>query len=211
MILTELKSILTSYDYSELEKRKENIYEAKDQLERRKISVIKDWNTFKNQVSIKLPDKPYDKDHILLVDCSDAYDFTPIKIDEVYVTDSSSYIRYFTALFVETIKKDKMGIEIKTIQYLWKNEYPEAVEFIDYLQNPSTILPFKGNLTKVFLPVPHINGGQDYIFMADYKLEKDPINKILYPTKIYPNDPCPCGSRKKYKKCCKKIIKYSIT
>ena len=23
-------------------------------------------------------------------------------------------------------------------------------------------------------------------------------------TKIYPNDPCPCGSGKKYKKCCGK-------
>lgn len=22
-------------------------------------------------------------------------------------------------------------------------------------------------------------------------------------TKVYPNDPCPCGSKKKYKKCCK--------
>ena len=25
---------------------------------------------------------------------------------------------------------------------------------------------------------------------------------IVKPAKIYPNDPCPCGSGKKYKKCC---------
>jgi len=25
---------------------------------------------------------------------------------------------------------------------------------------------------------------------------------IVKETKIYPNDPCPCGSGKKYKKCC---------
>lgn len=25
---------------------------------------------------------------------------------------------------------------------------------------------------------------------------------VLKPKKIYPNDPCPCGSGKKYKKCC---------
>jgi uncharacterized protein YecA (UPF0149 family) len=25
---------------------------------------------------------------------------------------------------------------------------------------------------------------------------------ITKPKKVYPNDPCPCGSGKKYKKCC---------
>ena len=25
---------------------------------------------------------------------------------------------------------------------------------------------------------------------------------VIKPAKIYPNDPCPCGSGKKYKKCC---------
>ncbi len=29
--------------------------------------------------------------------------------------------------------------------------------------------------------------------------------QILNPKKIYPNDPCPCGSGKKYKKCCAKL------
>ena len=27
---------------------------------------------------------------------------------------------------------------------------------------------------------------------------------VTAPKKIYPNDPCPCGSGKKYKKCCGK-------
>ena len=27
-------------------------------------------------------------------------------------------------------------------------------------------------------------------------------NRFLYGAKIYPNEPCPCGSGKKYKKCC---------
>ncbi len=37
------------------------------------------------------------------------------------------------------------------------------------------------------------------------------LNKLLAPTKVnetkkvYPNDPCPCGSGKKYKKCCGQI------
>ena len=27
-------------------------------------------------------------------------------------------------------------------------------------------------------------------------------NCLLYTSKVYPNDPCPCGSGKKYKQCC---------
>ena len=30
--------------------------------------------------------------------------------------------------------------------------------------------------------------------------KKDPVRKME--KKVYPNDPCPCGSGKKYKKCC---------
>lgn len=33
-------------------------------------------------------------------------------------------------------------------------------------------------------------------------LEQKKSGTIVKDTKIYPNDPCPCGSGKKYKKCC---------
>lgn len=38
---------------------------------------------------------------------------------------------------------------------------------------------------------------------ALYKEQKTSTT-IVKPEKIYPNDPCPCGSGKKYKKCCGK-------
>ena len=31
---------------------------------------------------------------------------------------------------------------------------------------------------------------------------KEKIGAIVIEKKVYPNDPCPCGSGKKYKKCC---------
>ena len=34
--------------------------------------------------------------------------------------------------------------------------------------------------------------------------EQKSSTTILKPDKVYPNDPCPCGSGKKYKKCCGK-------
>ena len=38
------------------------------------------------------------------------------------------------------------------------------------------------------------------------QLLSDPFRQkpVTVPSKIYPNDPCPCGSGKKYKKCCGK-------
>ena len=38
---------------------------------------------------------------------------------------------------------------------------------------------------------------------ALYKEQKSSTT-IVKPDKVYPNDPCPCGSGKKYKKCCGK-------
>lgn len=40
---------------------------------------------------------------------------------------------------------------------------------------------------------------------ALYKEQKSSTT-IVKPDKIYPNDPCPCGSGKKYKKCCGKNV-----
>ena len=34
---------------------------------------------------------------------------------------------------------------------------------------------------------------------CDWEEKEQPIHKA---SKVYPNDPCPCGSGKKYKKCC---------
>ena len=38
---------------------------------------------------------------------------------------------------------------------------------------------------------------------ALYKEQKSSTT-VVKPDKVYPNDPCPCGSGKKYKKCCGK-------
>ena len=36
-----------------------------------------------------------------------------------------------------------------------------------------------------------------------YRIQK-PSTTVVKEAKVYPNDPCPCGSGKKYKKCCGK-------
>ena len=82
--------------------------------------------------------------------------------------------------------------------------------------DPVTVHPFSEYMEKQFIPVPVMDEADCAIFCEDYILTEDPIratvlkeeknvNQTVNRTlkKIYPNDPCPCGSGKKYKKCCK--------
>lgn len=215
LILTELKAVMTSYDLNDLEKRKENVKEAIQQLNRRKESVRYDWDKFKELVSIELPENPYDDDHIILVACTDTYDYTPLKYSNVFITDDSSYLKYFTNPYVDVIEKHPKLATIQNVKSIWKKGYPDAEEFMEYLMNPVTILPFVDTIKKTYIPVPVMDEEDCAIFCEEYLLMEDPIktsvlaarkeeNVVRKQKKIYPNDPCPCGSGRKYKKCCYK-------
>lgn len=53
--------------------------------------------------------------------------------------------------------------------------------------------------------LPHYGGSwEDKLYFNDQGFDYERQEPIVKPPKIYPNDPCPCGSGKKYKKCCGK-------
>lgn len=216
LILTELKAVMTSYDLNDLEERKKNIKYAIEQLHRRAESVKYDWEKFKGLVSIELPEQPFDPKHIVLIACTDAYDYTPLKYEDVFITDDSSYLKYFTNPYVDTIEAKQGETTIQNLKSIWKNGYPDAEEFMEYLMNPVTIQPFSNYIEKKFVPIPVMDKEDYAIFCEDYMLTEDPIKESILSgkrdeeqtfvrtaKKVYPNDPCPCGSGKKYKRCCK--------
>ena len=168
LILTELKAVMTSYDLNDLEKRKENVKEAIQQLNRRKESVRYDWDKFKELVSIELPENPYDDDHIILVACTDTYDYTPLKYSNVFITDDSSYLKYFTNPYVDVIEKHPKSATIQNVKSIWKKGYPDAEEFMEYLMNPVTILPFVDTIKKTYIPVPVMDEEDCAIFCEEY-------------------------------------------
>lgn len=216
LILTELKTVMTSYDLNDLEKRKKNIKEAIEQLQRRAESVKYDWEKIKELASIELPEQPFDQDHIILIACTDAYDYTPLKYENVFITDDSIYLKYFTNPYIDAIEVKPRNTTIRNVKSIWEKGYPDAKEFMKYLMNPVTIQSFADYMEKQFIPVPVMDEKDCAIYCENYRLTEDPIRaavldgkkdveqrdcKIM--KKIYPNDPCPCGSGKKYKKCCK--------
>ena len=91
-------------------------------------------------------------------------------------------------------------------------EYKKIAEFIKKLENKSKILLLKDQLLKTYKRLqPYFYDGQFYEQYPEEKilamgsvihkgLESKPYTRST--KKIGRNDPCPCGSGKKYKHCC---------
>lgn len=179
LILTELKAIMASYDVSELNKRKQNIKEAVDQLNRRAESVKYDWGKIKEQVSIDLPDQPFDRDHIILVVCADSFDYTPLKYGDVFVTDDSTYLKYFTSPYVDFAGETETGAVLKNLQHLWEHGYPDAKEFMSYLEKPAVIRPYSELIKKQIFASPVFDSNDCAILCEDYVLVELPFQEIM--------------------------------
>lgn len=175
VILTELKAIMSSYDLYDLEVRKNNIREAIKQLYRREDSLLFDWEKIRALVSIKLPEHPIDRDHIVLVACTDSYDYTPLKSGKVFITDDSTYLKYFTNPYVHMVKAGKKQLDIESITSLWAKGYPEAQEFMEYLMKPITTHNFSDCINKQKVPAVVMDEQDFALFYDDYILVKDPI------------------------------------
>ena len=175
ILLTELKSVMSSYDLADLETRKKNIKDAIKQLERRAESLKYDWDIIRSMVSINLPENPIDQDHIILVACTDSYDYTPLREGNVFITDESTYLKYFTNPNVQIIKTEKKVASILTIKELWTKGYPDAEEFMAYLLDPVTIHPLADYITKKIIPGIMMDEHDFLLVYEDYSLSQDPI------------------------------------
>ena len=147
------------------------------------------------------------KDKIIKLVCTNIYDFTTLVIDGIMVTDESTLLKYFTDPVVEIYAKESKKTTLLNAEFLWKNGKPSVSEFIAYLRKPATIGEITECLEDEIKPIPAFK--EDYLMaFEDVCLDRDPfretINKKRKREKIYPNDLCPCGSGKKYKKCCGK-------
>ncbi len=210
LLLFEFKSVLIPYDESEVLKREEVIKEGVDQIKRRCKVIQHDWNKIRENVNIPLPEKPYSDSKIIKLVCTNIYDFTTLTIDGIMVTDESTLLKYFTNPFVTIYSTGYKSPEVLGTKFLWKNGKPSVSEFMDYLKKPVTIGRISECLKNEIKTVPPFK--DDYfVAFEDAYLTKDPFREeidqilpIIKGKKTYPNDPCPCGSGKKYKKCCGK-------
>lgn len=113
--------------------------------------------------------------------------FNEHEIDETYFAFFTSYIFNPTDYQISLIKTlyDKGYIDLTV-----NGDFDELFEIIETEKKDVTIFEIQDDLLKY------------------YNYEKDSLNPpfvfkpITHEPKIQRNDPCPCGSGKKYKKCC---------
>ena len=175
IILTELKAIMSSYDLNDLERRKNNIKEAIEQLHRRAESLKYDWDTVRSMVSIDLPETPIDPEHLILIVCTDSYDYTPLREGNIFITDDSTYLKNFTNPHVSIIKAEENTLEVRIVKELWAKGYPDAEEFMAYLLDPVTIHPISDYLTKKDIPCLAMDKHDFLLVYEDYALSQDPV------------------------------------
>ena len=210
LLLFEFKSVLIPYDESEVLKREGVIKEGVEQIKRRCEIVKYDWDKIRENVNISLPEKTYPEDRIIKLVCTNVYDFTTLVIDGIMITDESTLLKYFTDPFVAIYSKESRMTEVLSAEFLWKDGKPSVSEFVAYLKKPVTIGQITECLEDEIKTIPAFE--DDYLIaFEDVCLSKDPFREtinqkrqIIKGKKIYPNDPCSCGSGKKYKKCCGK-------
>lgn len=204
LVIMEFKSLLIPYDDKELCDRRKTIYEGVQQVLRRAEICKKDWDKIRRLSSIDLPEKPYEDDKIIKVVCTDIYDFTSLVIKDVIITDDSTLLRYMTNPVIKKIQIGSNKKSIESVDILWKMGRPTAQEFIKQLERPNTVIHFLDSLEEKQMPIVYYKD-ENCIVFKNWYLKEDPFFKMATQKKggkIYPNDRCPCGSGKKYKKCC---------
>lgn len=210
LLVFEFKSVLIPYDDIELYKREKMIKDGVEQVKRRCEVIQNDWDKIKELSSIDLPDKPYSSEKIIKVVCTNIYDFTTLKIEDVFITDESTLLKYFTNPFVGLYAKEEGMTQVLDIDFMWENNRPTVEEFLKYLDKPVTVGRIPECYKNKFKVVPLFE--EDFwVGYNDVILYKDPYKMMINERwqnekkkKISPNAPCPCGSGKKYKKCCRK-------
>lgn len=210
LLLFEFKSVLIPYDESEVYKREKMIKEGIEQVKRRCAIIKNDWDKIRCLANIDLPEVPYPEEKIIKLVCTNIYDFTTLKIEGIRITDESTLLKYFTNPFVGVYSKGKEVTEVIGAEFIWKSGRPTVKEFLEYLDKPVTVGKISECFKDEFKTIPAFEGDY-FIGFNDVILEKDPyrvaINEkrqVIKDKRVYPNDPCPCGSGKKYKKCCGK-------
>lgn len=207
LLLIECKSLLTPYGDKELYDRKKTIHEGVEQVLRRVNIVQNDWDKIKESVNIELPSEPYPIDKIIKLVCTDIYDFTTLIIEGVRITDDSTLLKYLTDPIISKVELNKNRSKITPKKNLWKSGKPNPKELIAYLDKPDTVSYIANCIHEQQKPISYFSNDNCIIF-KDFYLDEDPFEKEILgdnmqsTKKIYPNEKCPCGSNKKYKKCC---------
>lgn len=207
LILIEVKCRKSIQDPGDAFYAKQQVEKAIDQLVTRRNSVVNNWDNFRESASeLRLPDKIVTS--IRLVAITNNPHFTGWKSQEVIVTDEFCVRRFFGKAEIEAFAGEK---NLGTIGRIRMSEFPNVREFFEYLDDPPQVQTIREGLKVDPLPFPLVKDTDPKIaiFHLSYnartygaEVRKKQNDSNHHRSKIQRNDPCPCGSGLKHKKCC---------
>lgn len=208
IILVELKCLNKPFSQKEMKQREDDILYGVSQVKRREDILIRQWEEVQSHMNISLPVKSPRTDDIVKIVCTNIFEFTGRIEEGVYITDVSSFIKFFLNPKVEEVKIDLNSTNILNEVKLWSGE-PKLEDLLNYLRSPIAIRNVVGKLKEVPRPIYIINEDDPRLAFLDYVLEENPYDLAAFSQhkgsyrgkKVGRNQPCPCGSNKKFKKC----------
>ena len=206
IFLVELKSLVTPFSPKEYVQREKDILYGVEQVNRREDILIKEWEKVQSIIEIPLPHTPPRKEDIVKIVCTNILDFTGRRVDDVYITDISSFIKFFLNPEVLGVQVSIDSKEVVSENKLW-NEKPTLKEFEEYLKEPIAVKWIIDNLKETPRYIQSINPEDPALAFEDYVLDSNPLEKESFKKstkinrKIGRNEICPCGSGIKYKRC----------
>lgn len=118
------------------------------------------------------------------------------------VSGITGYSKLKKAELIDAVSAQLQTIDATTV------ELPEELKEILYSAETSATNEKSSDTIKTIRPKTPIIGVAPHVMNVMQDNNQTPIptgNRTINNRKIYPNEPCPCGSGKKYKKCCGRL------
>jgi len=208
IILIEFKCLNLPFSPKEVKQRYDDILYGVSQVKRREDILIRQWEEVQKYMDIPLTKVSPKSEDIVKIVCTNIFEFTGRKEQGVYITDVSSFIKFFLDPKVEEVRLELNSTSIISETKLWSGE-PTLEGLLEYLKSPIAVSGIMEKLKEVSREVPLINKDDPHLAFNDYILEGNPYDfaalskyKGSYQgNKVGRNNQCPCGSGKKFKKC----------
>lgn len=118
------------------------------------------------------------------------------------VSGVTGYSKLKKAELVDIVSAQLQEVDVTTI------ELPKELKEILYPAETAVTKEKETDIIKTIRPKTPIIGVAPHVMnvmQSNNLAQFSTVNHTVSNKKIYPNEPCPCGSGKKYKKCCGRL------
>lgn len=158
VILLEAKCLKSVHSPADEYRASREIDEAIEQLVRRRKLTVSDWDLLRAECKkLQLPSAPPSEGEIICIAVSNTTHFTGMKRDDVFVTDTYSFLRFFGNSYVEKQTVTEEGIKSQPTGFSLRTGALNPHKMLLYLADPPQVKLVKKSLGDSWLRIPTIS------------------------------------------------------